>query len=850
MSKIQKSYLNRVRKVDEIPSFAKKAAANLEYQKRVAVLRKQGAIPLTEIGENFTKISWDLFKKNSPEPDAGSIWQVTKIKNANGEEESWLVVYTDDNDKIIRQVKASMKKEAQEEREYVSFEEGDSVRDFIDREGKVVSVAENTIRVILDEGKEVIRYAPSELTKISKKIAHTPGAIVQVIIPPGHINEKYNGKVGEVTAAVPDRSKISFKDLPPLWFEDNTIQEVVPCPMCQANISLQKLKKVGKIKCRCSAFYTWRQLEKIAKTAAINEKAQKKVKKISEFGVLSDETVKQIHKWADEIEHLIDEEDYEPNEAYLIEMEKVRDENWFVYLNARGALLNVLEERGITISPKIASIKTARIVEKGNEWCVIAESGRNMGCYPTKPEAEKRLKQVEMFKHMKGSKKTADLEPIMVGETVLYEVDRGRTVKGVVKDIDSEGYATLELEDGETINYVHTGDMEKVFAKKTAQNVIFWFDDPKALKNLRYLQGPPTSPAGEEPLERPEGLEGEEKPELEAGEVEKEASSKFGKFDSREFSNALYSLEDKIYDKYGEDFDFEISQGSGYGLDDHFENRIVGYIRTNDQNDRDKVMRVVHDTMQLVPLDVEIGFHNNKDWFVVFTKIEEEEEVEKEASIQKNAEDLTLRQLASRFWDIIMTTSIKYVGEDQQEQEWPVDLAKQIEADALESFTITYKEALTEDSTLLSELLEYMDRNYKTYFTKNASKKTVIGKIGEIVKESLEKEAQGGSSFEALRGGGGGASDQLEPMGWQVQETKTPKLPEQVPELREETEEIEEIVIRVSPEDKAVKIDFEGEKEEEVEKPVGAEAPPEKPIAKPKEELEEEEGLGEVPVNF
>jgi len=32
---------------------------------------------------------------------------------------------------------------------------------------------------------------------------------------------------------------------------------------------------------------------------------------------------------------------------------------------------------------------------------VVAESGRNMGTYSTKKAAEKRLRQIEMFKHMK-----------------------------------------------------------------------------------------------------------------------------------------------------------------------------------------------------------------------------------------------------------------------------------------------------------------------------------------------------------------------------------------------------------------------------------------------------------------
>jgi hypothetical protein len=43
------------------------------------------------------------------------------------------------------------------------------------------------------------------------------------------------------------------------------------------------------------------------------------------------------------------------------------------------------------------------IVKEGNRWVVRAESGRKMGSYKTKAEAEKRLKQVEMFKHMRAN---------------------------------------------------------------------------------------------------------------------------------------------------------------------------------------------------------------------------------------------------------------------------------------------------------------------------------------------------------------------------------------------------------------------------------------------------------------
>lgn len=36
------------------------------------------------------------------------------------------------------------------------------------------------------------------------------------------------------------------------------------------------------------------------------------------------------------------------------------------------------------------------------KYRVVSENGRNLGTYSTRAEAEKRLKQVEMFKHMKN----------------------------------------------------------------------------------------------------------------------------------------------------------------------------------------------------------------------------------------------------------------------------------------------------------------------------------------------------------------------------------------------------------------------------------------------------------------
>jgi hypothetical protein len=42
------------------------------------------------------------------------------------------------------------------------------------------------------------------------------------------------------------------------------------------------------------------------------------------------------------------------------------------------------------------------IKKAGNKYVVVAESGRRMGTYDTKAEAQKRLRQVEFFKHAKA----------------------------------------------------------------------------------------------------------------------------------------------------------------------------------------------------------------------------------------------------------------------------------------------------------------------------------------------------------------------------------------------------------------------------------------------------------------
>lgn len=61
----------------------------------------------------------------------------------------------------------------------------------------------------------------------------------------------------------------------------------------------------------------------------------------------------------------------------------------------------------------------SKIVKKDNKYQVQSEKGKNLGTYDTKEQAEKRLKQVEMFKHMKKKSNLFKDFIIDLGDNVL-----------------------------------------------------------------------------------------------------------------------------------------------------------------------------------------------------------------------------------------------------------------------------------------------------------------------------------------------------------------------------------------------------------------------------------------------
>lgn len=51
---------------------------------------------------------------------------------------------------------------------------------------------------------------------------------------------------------------------------------------------------------------------------------------------------------------------------------------------------------------RVLESASAVIRKKGNEYCIYSKTGKGLGCYPSKKQAQDRLDQIEMHKHMKS----------------------------------------------------------------------------------------------------------------------------------------------------------------------------------------------------------------------------------------------------------------------------------------------------------------------------------------------------------------------------------------------------------------------------------------------------------------
>jgi len=138
-------------------------------------LLKKGYILFKEAKDRgFRRIGYDVYQRKE-DVDAGNIWAVEKVDG-----EDWLVCYTDQNDRILRNLKTAAKNHRMQKTAVI---------------------------------KDAVVMAPGDLVEITPRHAES-------------VHNKYRGKKGEVTAAMPDRSQLTFKDGSSLWIENTDLTVV------------------------------------------------------------------------------------------------------------------------------------------------------------------------------------------------------------------------------------------------------------------------------------------------------------------------------------------------------------------------------------------------------------------------------------------------------------------------------------------------------------------------------------------------------------------------------------------------------------------------------------------------
>lgn len=143
-------------------------------------LRAQGHVLFEDARkEGFKKVGFDVFQREG-DAKAGRIWSVEEIDG-----EKWLVCYTDKNDEIIQNLAATVKK------------------------------------------LRLSKYAtPSKKVAAGDRIM-SPGDLVEIRSHTADsINFKHNGRKGYVTAAMPDRTQLTFNDGSSLWIENKDLAVV------------------------------------------------------------------------------------------------------------------------------------------------------------------------------------------------------------------------------------------------------------------------------------------------------------------------------------------------------------------------------------------------------------------------------------------------------------------------------------------------------------------------------------------------------------------------------------------------------------------------------------------------
>ncbi len=109
-------------------------------------------------------------------------------------------------------------------------------------------------------------------------------------------------------------------------------------------------------------------------------------------------------------------------------------------------------------------IKVAVIVRLPNgKWRVKSHKGKNLGTYDSKEDAQKRLKQIEFFKHKKGSDIETTQTYTEIARDLNNKPDELKKFQSVYKNYFDQAYVSGE-ESPEESALVKT--VEDLFKKK------------------------------------------------------------------------------------------------------------------------------------------------------------------------------------------------------------------------------------------------------------------------------------------------------------------------------------------------------------------------------------------------
>ena len=113
------------------------------------------------------------------------------------------------------------------------------------------------------------------------------------------------------------------------------------------------------------------------------------------------------------------------------------------------------------------NLLTEKIVKIGSKWQVQSEKGRNMGTYDTKAEAEKRLKQVEYFKHINEEKEEWSFLEHCAAQDIDFKIEKGKLIFKDFKNLIKCVQLCFDL----GINFSQDGKTLRINKKYLSENL-------------------------------------------------------------------------------------------------------------------------------------------------------------------------------------------------------------------------------------------------------------------------------------------------------------------------------------------------------------------------------------------